>query len=133
MNVYVSRKANSQVQGWPSVTCRPELWLRCKEGTTEMLVITGMEPQVESHRSSFDWASVTVRLDKDPAREGVVRKSSDGKGLFFPEAQEGIVGLLGHDSMLFRFTPFKSPPAMTTFDLDGLDEAVAPLRLSCGW
>jgi type VI secretion system protein VasI len=41
--------------------------------------------------------------------------------------------MIGHATLLFEFVPFNSSPAMTTFDLRGLAEAVKPLREACEW
>lgn len=35
--------------------------------------------------------------------------------------------------LLFEFVPFNSSPAMTTFDLRGLADAIKPLKEICKW
>jgi len=133
LNVFVSVRAEGTVTGWPEVTYRPELWFRCQEGVSSAFVVTGMDPHVEWHKNSLEWATVTVRFDGDPATEVAARKSTDGRGLFLTERPADIEAMVGHDSMFFRFTPFRSAPAATTFDVSGLEAALQPLRLACGW
>ncbi len=39
----------------------------------------------------------------------------------------------GRETMVFRFTPFNSPPQETSFALHGLSIAAKPLKDACGW
>lgn len=35
--------------------------------------------------------------------------------------------------MIVRFTPFNESPVTAKFNITGLEEAIKPLRDSCGW
>lgn len=130
MNVVLSLRAESSITGWPRKNHTPSLILRCKEKETEAYIVTGMSPQVEY---GTDDATVTLRFDKDKATKVQMTKSTDGEALFFEPSVGFIKSMLDHSTLLFEFTPFNSSPAMTSFDLRGLAEAIKPLRETCGW
>ena len=129
-NVILSLDADSSISGWPRKTYTPSLILRCKENKTEVYIVTGMSPQVEH---GTDGATVTLRFDKEKAMKYHTSKSTDGEALFFGQSIGLIKKMIGHATLLFEFVPFNSSPAMTTFDLRGLAEAVKPLREACEW
>lgn len=127
-NVIVSLDADTPISGWPRKTHTPSLILRCKEHKTEAYIVTGMSPQVEY---GTDSATVTIRFDKEKATKYQTSKSTDGEALFFGQSVGLIKKMLQHTTLLFQFVPFNSSPAMTTFDLRGLAEAVKPLMETC--
>lgn len=129
-NVILSLRADSSISGWPRKTYTPLLILRCKEKETEAYIATGMPPQVEY---GTDGATVTLRFDRETAKKYQTFKSTDGEALFFSESVRLIKKMLGHTTLLFEFVPFNSAPAMTTFDLRGLADAVKPLKEACKW
>ena len=129
-NVTISLDADSSISGWPGKTHTPSLVLRCKERKTDAYIITGMPPQVEYGTNG---ASVTIRFDKEKATKYQTSKSTDGEALFFGQSVGLIKNMLQHTTLLFEFVPFNSSPAMTTFDLRGLAEAVKPLKETCKW
>ena len=129
-NVIVSLDADFSISGWPRKTYTPSLILRCKEKRTEAYIVTGMSPQVEY---GTDGATVTLRFDKEKATKYHTSKSTDGEALFFGQSVGLIKNMLGHTTLLFEFVPFNSSPAMTTFDLRGLADAVKPLKETCKW
>lgn len=129
-NVVISLSAESSISGWPGKNHTPMLILRCKEKKTEAYIVTGMSPQVEY---GTDGATVTLRFDKEKAAKYHTSKSTDGEALFFSQSVSLIRKMLGHTTLLFEFVPFNSSPAMTTFDLRGLADAVNPLKETCKW
>lgn len=129
-NLTISLDADSPISGWPRKTHTPSLVLRCKEKKTEAYIVTGMSPQVEYGN---DGATVTLRFDKEKATKYHTSKSTDGEALFFGKSIGLVKKMLGHTTLLFEFVPFNSTPAMTTFDLTGINEAIKPLRDTCKW
>ncbi|WP_292978866.1 type VI secretion system-associated protein TagO [Nitrosomonas sp.] len=129
-NVIVSLDSDTPISGWLGKTFTPSLVLRCKENKTELYIVTGMSPQVEY---GTDGATITLRFDKEKATKYHTSKSTDGEALFFGQSIGVIKKMLGHTTLLFQFIPFNSSPAMTTFDLRGIQEAVKPLRETCKW
>lgn len=129
-NVFITLDAETAIQGWPSKRFLPELHIRCKENRTEAYVITGMSPNVEY---GVDTATVTLRLDKQPAFKIAASKSTDGEALFLPNAIGLAKRIAGAETMLFQFIPFNSSGQMTTFDVRGLPEALNAVREACKW
>lgn len=124
--LYVHRRATSAVSGWPSERYTPELWLRCKEGDVEGYIVTGLTPEVEG---AGDRATITLRLDKETAFDAVGSLSNDRRGVFLPDRV--VSDLPGHSVLLVQFTPLNSNPVHTTFDLTGVDDAVAAVTATC--
>ena len=129
-NVYVMLNAEDPIQGWPAKTFLPVLHIRCKERKTDAYIITGMPPTVEY---SVDTATVTLRLDKNPAFKVAALKSTDSEALFLPNTVALVKKISTAESMLFQFVPFNSSGQMTTFDVRGLVEAIKPVRAACKW
>lgn len=126
----MSLPAESPIEGWPAKKFLPVLQVRCKEKKTEAYIVTGMSPMVEY---GVDTATVTLRLDKQPAFKLAASKSTDGEALFLPGAVSLVKRISGGDTLLFQFVPFNSSGQMTTFDVRGLGEAVKPVREACRW
>lgn len=136
-NVWVSRRANGPIRGWPRKTTVPSLFITCRENKTEAYIDLGMSPAVESG----DYIHATLRLDSEQAFTQTFGKSTDGQAIFFSFPSGDNEGkllwflrrLVDHKQMMLRFTPFNSSPTITTFDLSGLTEALKPLQNACGW
>ncbi|KAB8141850.1 hypothetical protein F8S13_17080 [Chloroflexia bacterium SDU3-3] len=107
---------------------QPVLILRCKERYTEAYIVTGVPPDVES--GNLDHASVRIRLDQQKAELINMGQSTDGKGLFFPDAAI-IDRMAKHERLLFSFTPFQQSPTEMSFDLRGLPDVLPQLRAAC--
>lgn len=89
-----------------------------------------MAPNVEY---GVDTATITLRLDKNPAFKLAAKKSTDGEALFLKNAVGLAKQIATADTMLFQFIPFNSSGQMTTFDVRGLTEAIKPVREACKW
>lgn len=126
----LSLNAESPIRGWPNKNETPTLIIRCKERKTEAYIVTGMSPMVEY---GSDGSTIRLRIDKKPAFKIHAGKSTDGEALFIPSAIVQLKKLLGSSTLLFEFTPFNSPPQMTTFNISGIDEAIKPIREVCKW
>ena len=128
-NVYLAVPGDQAFKGWLK-SYNPQLMLRCKENVTELLIHTGMAPDVEyGHRG----ATTTLRYDTEKAYKLRMSKSTDGEALFFPNPISNIKKMMNHSTLLFQFTPYNASPTMTTFKISGLSEAAKPLREHCGW
>lgn len=80
-----------------------------------------------------DGATIRFRIDKKPAFKLRAGKSTDGEALFIPSAIDQLKKLMGGSILLFEFTPFNSSPQMTTFDINGINDAIKPVREACKW
>jgi type VI secretion system protein VasI len=129
--VTLSLKALKPVSGWPGKIEFPVMVLRCREHKTEAYIRTNMVPNVEYGHASE--ATVRLRLDEDPATKVLASESTDHQALFFRDPIPFVRSILKHQELLFGFTPFNSPAVETVFFLDGLSEAIKPLREACHW
>jgi len=127
-NAVATLEGDAEIRGWLQ-SAKPLLIVRCKENQTEAYVVTGMNANVESG----DLTTVTLRFDKGQAFSVGMNKSTDGEALFFTSPVSMIKQMLGHERLLFQFTPFNASPTMTTFALSGISEAIAPVREHCSW
>lgn len=129
--VIVSRSAQSQINGWPRRVVTPVLALRCKEGSVDAFVQTGMPPAVEY--GSTTKATMQLRFDTGAAVAWKAERSTDGKALFLEEPKDFIRRVSTSQRLLLRFTPFNSAPQETSFLLDGLGEPLRALETACRW
>lgn len=126
--VTLALDAENDISG-PIGPVRPTLYVRCKEHAKDVFIHTDLQPDVES--GNLDGATIRVRFDSDQAQTLNADKSTDGKALFFPEADPYIDAMLKHGRMVFGFTPYGVPPQEMTFDLHGLSEIIGPLNEAC--
>ncbi len=128
--VVLELRADSSISGWPGKTFTPSLIIRCKERRTEAYFVTGMASMVESASGG---ATVTLRLDKNPAFKLRASNSTSGDALFLPAAVAQLQKFMAGSTLLFEFVPFNSSAEMTTFQIAGLADAIKPLREACKW
>ena len=108
------------------------LLLRCLENTTAIYITTNC--YLSSGYGGY--GRVDVRLDDTPAFHSDMDASTDNKALGLWRGNRSIPfikRMLGKDRMIVRFTPFNESPVTAKFDIAGLEEAIKPLRESCGW
>ncbi|MDP1545269.1 MAG: type VI secretion system-associated protein TagO [Anaerolineales bacterium] len=128
--VALSLDAESFIEGWLTTTL-PTLVLRCKEREIDVYVNVGTQSNVEYGR--YNKATVRVRFDQNQAFETITSESTTGEALFFRDPHQMIISMLRSNEMVFGFTPFNANPAVTTFDLRGLENVIEPLKQSCNW
>lgn len=128
--VVIVATANLPITGWPSTKYTPKLYIRCLQNKTEVYIDAGMPPNVGF---GTDTATVTLRVDKNPAKQHEAGKSTDGHSLFIPKPIGLLKSMFGAQELFFQFTPFNSSPAFTTFDVSGLEEEITELRKTCNW
>lgn len=108
------------------------LHLRCMENTTA-IVISGDCHLTSGHGG---YGVVDIRIDDDNSFQESMEASTTGAALGHWAGGTSIPlikRLLGAESVLMRFTPYGMNPKTVEFDVSGLDEAIKPLRESCGW
>lgn len=108
------------------------LVLRCMENTTSAFMVGDCH-----FASGFQgYGRVTYRVDKKKARTVSMDASTDNEALGLWRGRTAIPfikQLIGGETLLMRATPFNESPIEVEFDIRGLEEAVKPLRESCGW
>jgi type VI secretion system protein VasI len=109
------------------------LWLRCHEDKTSLIIDTAC------HMTSSDYNSygdVTIRLDDDKAFTYSMNESTDNKSLGLWSGGKSIPlikKMFGKRRMIIRAVPYGESPFTATFPIEGVEEAVKPLRLQCNW
>ncbi len=108
---------------------RPVLLLQCRQG--EMAVVFdfgsfvgGGAVRIEYRVGSGAVLAGDVTVAPDHRRFGVWQRD---RAIGF------IKALYGQPQLRLRVAPAAGEPLIAAFDLDGLEEAAAPLRESCGW
>lgn len=119
--------AENDIEG-PLGTFRPTLIARCQEGEPDVLIIVGMQPDVEL---GIDGATVRLRFDDTKPYEAVAIRSTANDTLFLPDVKDHIGALTNHDTLLFEFTPFNANPQEMTFDIRGFSYVVQTLLDEC--
>jgi hypothetical protein len=111
-------------------TVRPSLVVRCAGGRMEVFVFTQtaakIEPRTEDH-------TVTLRFDEAEAVTELWPDSDDHDALFAPDGRAFARRLAGARTLRFGFTPHNAPPAIATFQVAGLERALATAGRDCGW
>lgn len=112
---------------------RLALAMRCFEGKPSLSVDFGDHFMVSSKFA--DWGAVSYRIDRAPAaREGWTH-TTDNASLMVTDAHalRLMRQLLSAKTLLVQATPFGEGPITATFDVDGLEAAIDPLRTACHW
>jgi hypothetical protein len=127
--VSVSLGAEKAISGWPGRTATPKLIFRCREGDVDAYVAAGLQSHVEASGGTTAW----IRIDEQPPFRVSLGESTTGEGSFFRYPANVALELEGRSRMLFRFTPFKSSPQETSFDVRGIEKALLPVMAACDW
>lgn len=111
---------------------KASLVLRCMENKSAVY-ITG-----KCHLASGfqGYGKVDIRLDEQKSFTRDMDASTDNSALGHFSGGQAIPlmkQMLGKQKMLARFTPFNENAVSVSFDLNGIDDAIKPLREECGW
>lgn len=106
----------------------PSLVIRCKSNTTNVFIAW-------LDRMSYrDTMPVTTRLDSEKAQTLDWSLSTNNEATFFPGKDYVFAKkMIDHSELIARTTPRGENPVTAYFDLDGLPEAIKPLREACNW
>lgn len=99
--------------------------LRCQSNTTEAYV------NWNDYLGSS--TRVTSRVGNQPASTTSWGLSTDSQASFHPQAISFIRNMLGESKLVLQTTPYNESPVTAIFDIAGIDNAVVPLRETCGW
>lgn len=104
------------------------LVLRYKSGKTEAYI------QYGEYLGGEDFIEVTWRIGTEQAKTGEWFLSTDGEATFYPYDDIAFIKkLLTVNRFVARLTPYNESPITAVFDLEGLKEAILPLREAAGW
>lgn len=147
--VVLALDSDDAIQG-PIGSSKPTLIVRCKEGKTEVYVVTGMAASIEQDPDGGPEQSHTVRIrldDNAPTSEDW-SESNDHKALFASDLildQKGDIAsytggaaefakqLAGAGKLTFEFTPFDGNPQTARFNLLGLRDHLNQAADACSW
>ena len=73
-----------------------------------------------------------MRFDSLDAETATMERSVNDDALFFGQPAKMLKRMLGHERMLFGYTPRNSGEVVADFNLRGLREAIKPLVEECG-
>lgn len=133
MNVYLSKVSNESIKDWLNSEVRPSLWVRCREGNTEVFINFDMQLQTDYSYERGSTAEVTLRYDKTPAKKSRFALSTDQKAIFFREHIPTVKRLLQSQVLVVQFAPFQKGFETITFDLAGLDKEISKVQTACEW
>ncbi|WP_223639262.1 type VI secretion system-associated protein TagO [Rhodobacter sp. TJ_12] len=108
------------------------LFIRCHEDTTSIFIATNCH--LASGFSGY--GSVDLRIDDLPATKVRMDASTNNSALGLwsgARAIPMIKKMLGHKTMLVRFTPFNESATTASFDIRGIDDAIPKVREACHW
>lgn len=127
-DVYMVVRAVEKIAGEKGEV-RPVLVMRCEDNSTA--VIFNFARFIEQSR-----AEAALRIDDGAVMAVSLKMSASGKAFGFWQGDEAIPfikRLFGGKRLLVQVTPFGARPVLAEFPVEGLDNAVTPLRKACGW
>lgn len=105
----------------------PILYVRCKGGGTELYIDWHDYIPGATHQ-------VTTRLDRTPTQARMWNLSRSNIATFYPGSPiDFLQTLMAADRLYAEATPYNTAPVTALFDLEGLTDAIQPLRSACGW
>lgn len=108
-------------------TVQPVLYLRCAENKTTVFISWDLF-------LGSDDTDVLTRFDKQKAITKSWLVSTDHTAIFVRGGDIAFIKeIMKHDKLLVQLTPYGENPIMTTFDIRGLSETIAPLQKACNW
>jgi len=109
-----------------SISDEATLMIRCQRDQTDVYIAT--ENTVDHSRQP-----VTMRLGDAVAETVWMTPSADKDALFFDDAIATIERMFHANDALFRFHDASGASKTELFRIEGLDQAIEPLREECDW
>lgn len=108
------------------------LMIRCLENRTSIFFHTGCHMTDSSYSNYGD---VDIRLDDDPAETVSMNSTTTNDALIVSSGRAIKLAkkMFGKKRLLARMMPYGESPMTTRFDISGTEEAIEPLRETCGW
>jgi type VI secretion system protein VasI len=102
------------------------MYMRCQSDTTNMYINWG-------DFLGTDSIQVTTRIGSNDSATSSWRISTSNQSTFKSKPIEFIKSMLGTSKFVAQTTPYGENPVTAIFDIAGLDNAIKPLRETCGW
>lgn len=109
------------------------LFVRCHENATALVIHTGCHMTSSEYD---DYGDVDIRLDSERARTVSMTESTTNEALGLWNGGSAIPlikQIFGKQKLLARVRPYAANQITFSFNVTGLQEAIAPLRKACGW
>jgi len=130
-NVFLSLISDEQTN-CPYKSGAHSIHMACRENETNLWIYFG-----DCFMSSIQGkGKITYRLDSESAINKNFRESNNNMALGLwsgGRAIPFIKQMLGHERLIVRATPFSDSKVTAEYTIDGLEEAVKPLRKACNW
>lgn len=128
-SVFLKLESDDEIQSGGG-RMRPVLWLRCRENSTNVLIVS--EWFIGTSRGvPVIWKAGD---DKPVAQTWEPADNNRAAGLWSGDrAIPFIKALLGKNTLIMRVTPYDEGPKEMSFTVEGLDAVVGPLRAACKW
>ena len=94
---------------------------------------TGTQDLLKSHG---DYEFVRYRIDKEQAKTIEMKLIDTRRALYIGSSEESIPfikEMFGHDKMLVQIQDYEGKPLTMRFSINGLEEAIKPVRQKCNW
>ncbi len=105
--------------------------LRCMENTTSLILNTS-----EFMSDTQGFGRVDFRVDDKKAQRLNMIGSTDNRALGLWNGRRSIPvikSMFDGEKLTLRFTPYNENPITATFNIQGVENAVAELRETCNW
>jgi len=104
----------------------PALYIRCKDGNTEMYINWSTFIDTES-------ALVTTRVGSAAASNQILSVSTDYESTFFFAPEDLIRSMFGQETFIAQVTPYSANAITASFDITGIENAIFEVRATCDW
>ena len=101
------------------------LIVRCQSNSTDLYIVWSDYLGSE--------ASVLTRIGSKNAETSRWSLSTDSQATFRRNPIDFLKDLLDADRLVAQVTPYNESPVTAIFDTSGLQNAIVPLRQTCGW
>ncbi|WP_075180167.1 type VI secretion system-associated protein TagO [Neptunomonas phycophila] len=101
------------------------LVVRCKSNSTDLYI--GWNDYLGSE------ADVLTRVGDNKALTSRWSMSTDSKATFHPKPIPFLKKMLQSTKLVAQVTPYNESPVTAIFNTQGLENAIKPLRETCGW
>ncbi|MBU2983516.1 type VI secretion protein [Lentibacter algarum] len=130
--VVLRQTSTNTISGRFGGTANPSLLVRCQENTTSLFLVAGGHflSDIQSY------GRVDYRVDDRKAGRKSMKTSTDNQALGLWGGGQSIPfikEIMSGKQLLVRLTPYNESPLEFSFEIDGLDEAIEPLRKACNW
>ncbi len=131
-SVFISTESKEYLKDRFGSSDRAMLFIRCKENTTSAFITFAGHFMSDIQ----GYGRVDYRVDGRKASRSTMDASTDNKALGLWSGRKSIPfakNLFDGSELYVRATPYSESAIEMTFPIDGLKEAITPLRDACNW